>query len=360
MRALVYEGPWTMTVQERPEPVLGSGLALVRVLATGICGSDIHGYTGENGRRVAGQVMGHETVLEVLDLDRGASSSIRPGDVVTVNPVLGCGHCAACRSGETQRCRTKRVIGVEPTFVAALAERMAVPIANLVPLPPSFGADLGALIEPLSVGFHAVRRGSVAADSNVLVVGAGPIGQAVALAARRSGAEHIVVSEPDARRRALVAGFGFTVCDPATEDLSDTARSAFGQLPEVVIDSVGSSQSLHDALTVSSTLATVVLVGMEQPQLSVDAYRISTEERTVLGSFCYSVSDFRSTAEWLVDSGDALLPLIDRRVGLDDAAETFRTLADGTLKASKVLVYPHGLPIADQHPSRAGQTEGSR
>lgn len=359
MRALVYEGPWTMTVRERPEPAVAGGLAVVRVLATGICGSDIHGYTGENGRRVAGQVMGHETVLQVLDLDEGAGSSIRPGDVVTVNPVLGCGSCDACRSGETQRCLTKRVIGVEPTIVAALAERMTVPLANLVALPPTFDPDLGALVEPLSVGFHAVRRGSVSPDSTVLVVGAGPIGQAVALAARRSGAERVVVSEPDAGRRALVAELGFTVCNPATEDLGDILRDALGQLPDVVIDSVGSSRSLQDALTVSSTLATVVLVGMEQPRLSVDAYRISTEERAVLGSFCYSVHDFRSTADWLVDSGDALLRLIDRRVSLDEAADAFRGLADGSLRASKVLVYPNGRAAGRDLPP-AVQTGRSR
>src|ERR1700755_3634091 len=109
MRALVFHGPREMPVKNRPEPEPGPDDTLLAIIATGICGSDLHGYTGENGRRHPGQVMGHETVAYVLEDRTGA---YRPGTLVTVNPVLGCRQCAACIAGAAQRCATRRVIGV--------------------------------------------------------------------------------------------------------------------------------------------------------------------------------------------------------------------------------------------------------
>ena len=117
MRALVFRGPWDMAVEDRPEPTPGPTDTLLEILATGICGSDLHGYTGDTGRRHPGQVMGHETVARVV-VDRTGTHA--PGRVVTVNPVLGCGHCAACAAGQAQRCLQRRVIGVQPELSAGV------------------------------------------------------------------------------------------------------------------------------------------------------------------------------------------------------------------------------------------------
>ncbi|MGW4643765.1 zinc-dependent alcohol dehydrogenase [Sphaerisporangium sp. NPDC004334] len=358
MRALVFHGPWEMTVEDRPEPVPGPGDALLEIVATGICGSDLHGYTGENGRRHPGQVMGHETVGRVLHDRTGAH---RPGKLVTVNPVIGCGGCAACAAGTPQRCPDRRVIGVGREISAAFAERMVAPARNLVPLPEGVPADIGGLVEPLAVGHHAVRRAALRPQDRVYVVGGGPIGQAVALAARRAGNPGVVVGELDPARRALLTRLGFTAIDPAgpsaaavsspvapsaTEDPAIPSAggvvAALGGAADVVIDAVGSARTLQAAFEVSALGARVVLVGMAAPRVEISAYAVSTEERTVIGSFAYGEAEFRDTAAWAGAHAAELEPLIEGRVGLEQAPGTFRALADGTLKASKVLVHPSG------------------
>lgn len=337
MRALVFHGPWELAVEDRPDPEPADGEVLVRVLMTGICGSDLHGFTGENGRRHPGQVMGHETVGTVL---RDPSGRHPVGGLVTVNPVLGCDDCLACRSGEPQRCPRRRVLGVDPALSAAFAELMVVPGWSLVPLPADIPLEIGALVEPLSVGFHAAQRGAVSGDDHVLVIGGGPIGQAAALAAERLGSRAVVVSEPEPTRRALCEKLGMPTLQPGAEpaDVAAAARAALGEVPDVVLDAVGTSATLAAACAASSPGARIVLVGMNSPQVQLPAYAISTEERTLLGSFCYSASDFSTTAEWAVDQAERLAALVEARVGLADAPRTFTELATGGLRASKVMV----------------------
>lgn len=341
MRALVWHGPWDMRSEEVPDPVPGPGEVLVRITATGICGSDIHGFSGETGRRHPGQVMGHETVGTVEGLGPGVEDDLPLDAVVTINPLIPCGECPACRAGREQACPTRRVIGVTAGIVSAFAERIAVPRDNVLRLPDTMPVEYGALVEPLAVGYHAARRGACTADDAVLVIGGGPIGQACVLAARRWGATRVAVTEPDASRRELAASLGATGVDPGGDDPGAAVTAALGEPPTLVLDAVGSSRSLADALIWSGLDARVVLVGMAAPSVELPAYAISTEERTLVGSFCYSRRDFAETAEWVGSAPPELAGLVQDRVGLADAPQAFTDLARGTSDASKVLVLPH-------------------
>lgn len=344
MRALVLSDFWQLTVEEVPDPEPGPGDVLVEVLATGICGSDLHGYTGENGRRVRGQVMGHETVGRVLAVGPEAGHEVRVGDAVTVNPVLWCGRCRQCAAGREQACPDKQVIGVTPQLRSAFAERMAVPARNVVPLPAGMPVEHGALVEPLAVGYHALVRGACGAGDAVLVLGGGPIGQACVLAAQRLGAERVAVSEPAPQRRQLNARLGAAVVDPsAGADVPAQVRAALDGDPTLVVDAVGSPRTLAAAFACAPIGATVVLVGMAAPTLDVAAYEISTKERSVVGSFCYSAAEFRDTAQWAGTVPDRLATLIEGRTDLAGGPGAFEALARGTDPASKVLVFPHGL-----------------
>lgn len=338
MRALVFHGPWDLTVEDRPEPEPGPADSLLAIVATGICGSDLHGYTGETGRRQPGQIMGHETVGRVLDDRTGRH---RPGALVTVNPVLGCGHCPACGTGASQRCPERRVIGVQADISSAFAQRMVAPTRNVVPLPESTPPDIGSLVEPLAVGYHAVQRGEVTGDDILYILGGGPIGQAVAIAARRLGAPPSVVAELDPNRRSLLGRLGFTTVDPTTRTTAEIIALLDGP-PTVVIDAVGASRTVANALDIAAFGARVVLVGMAAPRLDLAAYALTTGERSLVGSFSYDEAAFGETATWASAHAAELAPLIEARVDLADAPETFRALAEGTLTASKVLVYPSG------------------
>lgn len=340
MRALVYGGPGQIEVLERPDPRPGHGEVLLEVRATGICGSDLHGYTGENGRRFPGQVMGHETVGVVREAAPDAEVSV--GDLVTVNPVLSCGQCPGCRAGADHRCGERRVIGVDPTISGAFAELMAVPAGNVHRL-GDVRAEHGALVEPLAVGHHAVRTGACTPKDRVLVVGGGPIGQAVALAVRRHGVETLVVSEPSPARRRLLADIGVPTVDPGGAGGLEAVPDLVGGTPTLVVDAVGTSTTTSAALEICVEGGRVVLVGMHSPQVTLPAYALTTAERSLLGSYCYSRTHFSEVVAWVRGADPTVLDrLVEGRVGLDDAPAAFERLASGTDASSKVLVLMAG------------------
>jgi threonine dehydrogenase-like Zn-dependent dehydrogenase len=343
MRALVLEDWWKLVVDDRPDPTATDQQVLLEIHATGICGSDIHGFTGETGRRTLGQVMGHETVGRIVALGEGVPSELglAVGAVATVNPVINCGTCSQCRAGNEQACPTKSVIGVDPTVSSAFAELMIAPAANVVPLPDTMPIDFGALVEPLAVGYHAIRRGRIGPSDSLLVIGGGPIGQACVLAARRQGVENVVVSEPKSDRRRLLGALGAVSVNPtAANDISEAIADALGGPPTVVVDAVGSTATVDAALTIAPSGSSIVLVGMGAAELALRAYEVSTKERTLIGSFCYTRPEFKETAEWVGTAPDELALLIEGHVDLPESSSTFADLARGSNPASKVLVLP--------------------
>ncbi len=349
MKALVYHGPWDIGMEEAPDPVPGPDQVVLKVAATGICGSDIHGYTGRTGRRHPGQIMGHETAAWVHALAGGRAASteagtsasaaggLRAGQLVAVNPVIGCGRCPRCRAGQAHVCAGRKVIGVNPEIPSGFAEYLAAPAANLVPLAGTMPGIAGALVEPLAVGYHAAVRGGCGPADRVLVIGGGPIGQACAIAARRLDAQ-VMISEPNLGRRALLSRLGFSAVINPGPDSAALTEAADGQVT-LVLDAVGSSASLRAATRVSAPQGRIVLVGMQAPTVELDAYAISTAERQLIGSFSYSAAEFSATAAWLAGHPE-LEQLVEARVGWSGVAEAFRSLAAGESAASKIVFVP--------------------
>jgi threonine dehydrogenase-like Zn-dependent dehydrogenase len=280
--------------------------------------------------------MGHETVGRISDVGAGVIN-LTEGDLVTINPVMSCGVCENCREGSEQTCETLRVFGVVPDHDGAFAEFATVPERNIVKLPTLDKSLLGALIEPLAVGFHAARVAKIDSDGDVLIIGGGPIGQAAALAARRLGAGRVIVSELAQNRIELLSSLGMICVHPA--DTEGELRR-LGSRPSVVIDAVGSSETLTSALTLSSTRARVVLVGMADPTLSIPAYRVCVDERSIMGSFCSSYSDFRETADWVSSHEEQVSPLIEMTAPLEDGPALFDQLGRHAREAHKILLTP--------------------
>lgn len=336
MRELVLTEIGRLDVREAPTPTPGPEEVLIRVTATGICGSDVHGYTGENGRRFPGQVMGHESSGTIAAIGDGVDG-LAIGTAVTFNPVVVPAEDAAAYAGREQHHPGKHVIGVAAAIPAAFADYVVVPQRNVVPLPDSLPIELGALIEPLAVAVHAVRRLPKESLGRVLVIGGGPIGQSVVIALRNAGAGEVIVSEMDAARRELVQRLGAETIDPADGAVADQLRDR-GGLADAALDAVGITPTLRDALTSTVLGAPICLVGMGAPQVSLDAFLISTEERALIGSFTYGSDDFIDATAIIGAEPDTYRALISREIDVADADSAFSALAAGDGTPGKVLV----------------------
>jgi threonine dehydrogenase-like Zn-dependent dehydrogenase len=210
----------------------------------------------------------------------------------------------------------------------------------VIPLPDSMPIEYGALVEPLAVGYHAIRRGRIGPRDRVLVLGGGPVGQACVLAARREGAERVAVSEPTAGRRELNEALGAVTLDAIVPERVPEVAAALGGAPTIVVDAVGTAGTLAAAFAAAPLGTPIVLVGMGEASVSLNAYEISTKERTLIGSFCYSHEEFKATAEWTGTAPPELGLLVQGRVGLDGTCDAFAQLARGESTASKILVLP--------------------
>ena len=297
MRVMVYEGPHAVRVESREVPQPGSGEARIRIAYVGICGSDLHGYTGESGRRRPGMVMGHEASgwLDAVGPDTPAPDI---GTLVTFNPSLPCD--GVCGHLIDNHCNDLRVIGVTPEIQGAFADFLVVPVDRLVPLG---GLDLvaGAAVEPMAVALQATRRADVRRGDDVIVFGGGMIGQCIARTARMQGAGSVVVCETLEERRLLAEASGFETVDPA----GDTAPTEFNRS----FDAVGITPTAAAAIRSVVKGGTVCFVGLGVPEVSVALFDIVVPERRIVGTFAYTDAVFGETVDHL-RSGDLDLALL--------------------------------------------------
>lgn len=324
-RVLVFEGPHRLSIQERPMPRPGPSEARVRVAVTGICGSDLHGYTGESGRRVPGMVMGHESSGWVDVLGPHVAGPA-PGTPVTFIPAIACG--GSCGHGATNRCSELRVIGVTPDLPGAFADTVIVPADRLVAI-DGMSHELAATIEPMAVAVQAVRQAGAVEGRRVAVIGGGMIGLCIAVVLRDAGADP-VVSEPLAARRAIAESCGLMAVEPAS--LSDLTPF------DCSFDAVGVSATAATAIQSIPEGATTVFVGLGESDITIPLFDVVVAERSVRGSFCYPDEVFEDVVARMrggeLDPG----PLIGTIVDLDEAPDAFARLASHELLDTKVLV----------------------
>lgn len=331
MRALVFREHRQLVVDDIPEPACGPDDVVIDVHAVGICGSDVHGYSGESGRRALGMVMGHEASGVVGSVGERVSG-VQPGDAVTFNPLLFCGECSACRAGRVTLCENRSVIGVTPTLQGAFAERIALRGRNVVPLPPGFRIEDGAVVEPTAVAVHTMRVAGIEAGQRVGIAGAGPIGLLCGHVARVAGAGEVWVSDLQQDRLRIAERLGLRAATP--EELS--AAAPF----DVVVDAVGIAPTLRSALAAVRPGGTVAVVGLGVPNLDFGLYELVVPEKRLVGSFAYDVADFAAAVELVAAEGSPIPGLVDRTVGLEEAQDAFLALADSRDPAIKVIVDP--------------------
>jgi len=331
MKTAVLHGIHDIRIEERPVPRPGPGEVLVRVASVGTCGSDVHYYEhGRIGDFVVRQplVLGHEPSGVVADRGRDAHAH-EVGDRVALEPGVPCSTCAQCKAGRYNLCPRMRFFGTPPVD-GAFCEYVVLREDFAHPVPGTLSDDAAGLLEPLSVGVWANRKGRVAPGSRVLITGAGPIGLVATQAARAFGASEVVVTDVNARRLRLAAELGAT----ATIDVSGGGLADAGFEPDVLLECSGVPSAAGQAIRIVGRAGRVVLVGMGGDEIPLPLSHVQNSEIEVTGTFRYA--NTWPTAIALAASGEVDLDrLVTHRFGLDEVERALTIAAedDSVIKA---------------------------
>ena len=332
MRALVFDGPHVFHIEERPLPEPGPAEVRIRMAYVGICGSDLHGYTGESGRRVPGMVMGHEASGWVEAIGPGVTTS-KIGDPVTFNPAVSCD--GLCGHTVDNHCTQLRVIGVTPSLQGAFADAIVVPADRVVPI-ENLTMEWAAAAEPMAVALQAVRRAGVSPGDSVLIIGGGMIGQCIAHAARLEGAGLITVSDGVEHRRSLATEAGFDAIPPEAVERLPLVDRAF--------DAVGLTQTASSAIRAVVKGGIVCFVGLGNPEVSIPLFDVVVPERTIVGTFAYTDAVFLEAVELLAARRLDVSRLLGSVEDFDGIAAAFEDLANGNRQDVKIMLATGAVP----------------
>jgi L-iditol 2-dehydrogenase len=335
MKASVLQGPGKITVEERERPTPGHDQVLVRVGSVGVCGSDTHYFDhGRIGRFVVEQplVLGHEASGVVVEVGPGVSA-LAPGQRVSVEPGVPDMTCVHCLSGRYNLCPNMRFFATPP-IDGAFAEYVVAHQAFAHPVPDGVSDDAAALLEPLSVGVWACRKGGVTAGSRVLVTGAGPVGLVSVQTALAFGATEVIVSDVNPERLALARELGATLAvDARTEPVQSLAAA-----PQILLECSGYPPAIGDGIRALDRAGRAVLVGMGGDEVPLPLAVVQERELTVTGTFRYA--NTWPTAIALVASGRVNLDrLVTGHFGLADV-EAALTAGRRDPSSVKAVVHP--------------------
>jgi (R,R)-butanediol dehydrogenase/meso-butanediol dehydrogenase/diacetyl reductase len=324
MRAAVVNEDHRFDIVEVPDPSPRPGELLLRVGACGICGSDLKAV----GSMPHGLVMGHEFAGEVVALGDEAEGW-RVGTAACALPLIGCGHCVSCLTGDVAHCATVDMIGVGGSS-GGYAELVRVSAREAFALPEGVGTDIGALVEPLAVGLHAVERARIQPNERVLVIGAGPVGLAITLWAAHVGAREIVVRDPVEARRNASLTFGATAAVDPTED---------DGIYDVVFECVGTPGMIATCISATAIHGRVIVAGVcTKPDPFVPIIAIMKELAMHFVVY-YRRQDFAYVVEMLRQGRIDVTAFISDRVDLGGFPAAFEALKSPTTQR-KVLVQP--------------------
>lgn len=335
MRALIIEAVGESHLIDTPMVLPGPGEVLVKVAYVGLCGSDLNTYLGANPLVTLPRIPGHEISGTIVAVGPDVPPEILGASVVVV-PYTNCGVCSSCRRGRYNACRDNRTLGVQQE--GGMSELLVVSADKVIAntsLPP----QRLALVEPLAVGFHAVRRGQVAAGDRVVVLGCGMIGIGAVIAAAALGAEVIAVDvSPSKRAKVLELGAKHFLTSSGTALVDEVNALSNGDGADVVIEAVGVPETFNAAIELACFSGRVVYVGYSKLPVTYDTAQFNLKELDICGSRNAAVSDFRAVIQCLEAIGEQADVLISRVFPLADADRAFPFWRGERADTFKVLV----------------------
>ena len=338
MKALVYEGPRQMRIHDYPECSPLSGEVKIKVAYCGICGSDLHGYTGASGRKIPPMVMGHEFSGVIAEIGEGVTQ-FKVGDRVSVLPVEYCGECEFCKEGSVNICKNRRNLGVLDVD-GAMTEYICVKEKLVYRLPDQVSLEEGALLEPLSVAFHAVRKAQPVQGKNVLIAGTGTIGLLIVMLMKEAGAKAIIVTDLNDTRLKLAQKFGAQLAiNPAKQDLEQClVEAGIRDHIHLGVECVGATPTCQQTITYVKTQGRIIWVGNAAKMVNIDMQKIVTQELSIQGTYAFTDNDFTGALHLLEGKKIPASEIITGIVPLEKATETFDALVSGDNPNIKVLV----------------------
>ncbi|MCW4026247.1 MAG: galactitol-1-phosphate 5-dehydrogenase [Candidatus Bathyarchaeota archaeon] len=339
MKAAIWYGGKDIRIEEVPKPDLGPNDVLVGVRAVGICGSDLHAYEGISKRRTPPLIMGHEIAGEIAEIG-GNVEGLQIGDKVVVQPVLPCGECEQCRSGNENICRNMRFLGLH--VPGGFAEYVKVPAKKCYTMPSRMRFEEACLTEPLSVAVHVVNSMPVGVNGTILIVGAGVVGSMVTQVARLRTSGKIIVTDILDSRLDLAKKLGADkTINPQEKNVAEeTFRITEGRGADVSIEVVGIESTIQDALASVKKGGTTIAIGLLEKNIEIDVMRLVSSELRLLGSYLYDDCDFRSSMDMVAEGKVDLQPYLTRISALDDALKGFEQMATNKEDVLKVILKP--------------------
>lgn len=326
MQALVYQAPWKMTVEDVPRPVAGPGEVVIDVKAVGICGSDVHGYTGSTGRRTPPMIMGHEFSGIISAVGAGVTQA-KEGDAVVATPIFPF-------NGIGQR----KVLGVFST-PGAYAEQVVVHESMLLPKPANVSWRQAAMCEPLSVALHAISRTPIPLMGTVVIVGAGTIGLLAMMTARLAGAGKIIMSDMSAHRLEMAEELGADLViniknqDPVQTILDYTN----GKGVDAAIEAVGISAAVQQAHKVTRNGGHITWIGNSARMIEIDMQEVVARELSICGTYGFQ-SEFPLALDAIASGRINVEPMMEKIAPLAEGPQIMDDLAAGRIDLVKAIL----------------------
>ena len=326
MKALIYDGPEVLRYGDAPDPVASTGEHLIAIEAVGICGSDMHAYLGHDARRPAPLILGHEAAGTIV-------GGKKDGTRVTINPLVSCGECEACVSGQTNLCPKREIISMPPRE-GGFAQFVTMPAGNLVEVPKRVSFAAASLAEPIACGWHTSRlcRRAVPRGRKALVIGGGAIGLGAALSLVAQGVMDVTICEPNGLR----AQFLRQNCDQTVLHPDDLPSAPSF---DIVIDGVGYAATRETACAQVKAGGVIGHIGLGDGAGGLDVRRMTLQEITFIGTYTYTAQDFRDTAAAMWDGRLGDLNWTEERP-LSTGAQAFADIRAGTVAAPKIVLLP--------------------
>lgn len=342
VKALVLKEYNHFTYEDVPEPSCGEKEVLVRVKAVSICGSDVHGMDGSTGRRKPPIIMGHEAA-GVIEKVGSAVKNYAVGDRVTFDSTVYCGECERCRRGEVNLCPSRRVLGVscdEYRINGAFAEYVAIPEHILYRIPEHVSYAQAAMVEPLSVAYHAATHFPAPEGGTAVVVGVGTIGLLVVQVLRSMGVKTIVAVDLIDEKLATAKEYGADVTiNAADPEAIQKIIALTGEGADAAYDATGVSDTVNFCLKCVRTGGKVSLIGNLQPEIKFPLQWVVTREISIFGS-CASAGEYPQCLDLIAEGKVKVEMMMSKRAPLSEGDEWFHRLYNKEPGLFKVVLEP--------------------